>query len=425
MATFNSVKLNTVHLAFVALFPGFFFYQSALGSSMLAPFVGGYFSPVSLIFMPLLLALYLAQIKRSKRFFTKTDLAFFIFLLYFIFVIAFNFADGAAESVVSRHLVSVVHFVVIFIIFRMADFSSRPVKWTALLCLLGMTAIIFVLSNDGFFNIKDQGMSDSSDIVASYEGFARSYILTFVVVMPYIKSLPLRVAIYCICVPALFLNGARSEFIMMVAAVALTEIFYAKRKIALLAACLAVSGFLMSYFPQILMSLPESRILQLFDLSHASSWEARDFLFHHALQTISAHPFLGDYASYAAFYGPGSYAHNIFSAWVDLGLFGFVYFLCMVVLPMCFLFSDLGFRNKKIRQEEFLLTFVLMLSALLLLFTAKNFTYMLTGAALGRYAAYSSIKVTGTRTLSGNSGISARRCISSTRRCMGSGAVLQ
>src|SRR4051812_49147573 len=100
MVNLNSLGMAIVHLAFFTLFPGFFFYQSALGAGITGAFLGGYFSPVSLMFLPVLLLLYLLGIKKNKRFFTRMDFAFVTFLMYFSFTVALHFATGENQDVV-------------------------------------------------------------------------------------------------------------------------------------------------------------------------------------------------------------------------------------------------------------------------------------------------------------------------------------
>jgi hypothetical protein len=84
----------------------------------------------------------------------------------------------------------------------------------------------------------------------------------------------------------------------------------------------------------------------------------------------------------------GLYAHNIFSAWVDLGFVGFVWLLLMLLIPFCVLAARAWGSRPDDDLPDLMLTLVLLAVTLLLLFTAKEFTYMLTGAALGRYARY-------------------------------------
>ena len=388
MSKSDSLELAIVHFAFFTLFPGFFFYHSALGKGAIGPIFLGYFSPISLAFMPILLTLYILKIRQSKRFITRTDFAFFAFLLYFFFVVALNFAFGANHEVVKDHLASILHFAVVFIMFRIADFGSKKSKWISFICLIGMTAVIFYLSVDGFLYLKEQGASSDSENVATYQGFARSYLVTFLVLLPFINTATLRLLIYFICVPALFVNGARSELVALIASIALTEIFYAKHRFPMLILVLALASIYAFYSNYLITLLPNNRVLELMDLSQSRSWDDRKLLFTHALESITAHPLLGDYGSYVANGGAGSYAHNIFSAWVDLGFFGFVYLVCMLVLPVCSLSIDAIFRKAKVKPEELMLAFSLLFVTLLLLFTAKNFTYMLIAAAMGRYAHY-------------------------------------
>jgi O-antigen ligase len=386
----SSLSVTTVHLAFIALFPCFFFYNTAMGTGAIDPVLGGYFSLVSLAFTPLLLIIYSVQIKRSTRFFTSIDLAFFTFLFYFLFVISFNFANGADRNLAKDHLLSIVHFAAVFIVFRIAQFESPQMKWMALLCIAGMTAIIFTFSVDGFFHLKEQHGYGDIRSMANYQGFARSYFVTFLVVLPFIRLPMLRLAMYFICVPALFINGARSELSAALLVVVLAELFFARHRPSIAVFALTLLALILVFFDNLMLLLPNNRSLELLALSQSTSWEARQFAFSHALRTIADHPLLGDYGSYRA----GWYAHNIFSAWVDLGFFGFAYLLCMIMFPICFLLNDTMSRGKRPRSEERLLALLLLCTTMFMLFTSKDFTYTLVGAALGRYAHYRHISYT-------------------------------
>jgi hypothetical protein len=102
----------------------------------------------------------------------------------------------------------------------------------------------------------------------------------------------------------------------------------------------------------------------------------------YARQTIAAHPILGDYASYA----PGYYSHNVLSAWVDLGLFGFLYVLAITIVPAVPMFLKEFFAGR--RRPEFILGFSLACCTVLLLISSHYFTDMLIGATLGVYSQY-------------------------------------
>jgi O-antigen ligase len=67
-----------------------------------------------------------------------------------------------------------------------------------------------------------------------------------------------------------------------------------------------------------------SRILQLLDIIHSSSFEARARFSDFAWETLREHPLLGQYGSQLQLGSIGSYAHNMLSAWVSYGLIGFL-----------------------------------------------------------------------------------------------------
>ena len=108
-------------------------------------------------------------------------------------------------------------------------------------------------------------------------------------------------------------------------------------------ATVLLTVFLKLHIDQLITSIPDNRILELLDLSHSTSANKRHHLTMHAVQTIKAHPFLGDYASYA----PGYYSHNILSAWVDLGLFGFIYLNAILVIPALPMFLREYFASRR------------------------------------------------------------------------------
>jgi hypothetical protein len=104
-------------------------------------------------------------------------------------------------------------------------------KWMGLVCIAGMTALILTLSVDGFVYLKEQAYDSRS--LSTYQDFARSYFVTFVVVLPFMRLAMLRLVMYFICVPALFINGARSELTAVLLVVVLAETFLAKRKLSI------------------------------------------------------------------------------------------------------------------------------------------------------------------------------------------------
>jgi hypothetical protein len=376
-------------LAFLMLFPFFFFYHTALALQIIPPVLGGYFSPVSLALAPFLFLSYAIEVHKNKALFAGTDLAFFAFLIYFLLVVSINSIFlNADREVVNSHLISILHFAAIFIIFKLTDFRSRGVWWCALACWVVMTIIIFNLSSDGFFYLREQEDSANQDYIATYQGFGRSYFVTILILVPFARTVPLRIVIYALSVAALFVNGSRSEFVATLLAIALIEILNARHRLIILCVAMVLAAFAAFYSTEFIQLLPENRTLELLHLSEASSWDERNFAFLRALETIFRSPALGDYGSYVDLGEQGLYAHNIFSAWVDLGFVGFVWLLLILLIPFCILAKEALHSRPDDDLPELVLTLELVAVTILLLFTAKEFTYMLTGAALGRYARY-------------------------------------
>lgn len=384
----NRGGLLIVHLAFFALFPAFFFYHTALGTGLISPFLGGYFSWVALAFTPMVTLVYLSLLRKDADYLTWMDIAFFGYLMYFAFVVLFNLVQGADEELVRDHLVSIIQFASIFLIFRTAEFNRPYVLATLVVSLLAMSGLIFYLSIDGNFYLKREDSSFNTESLASYQGFARSYFVTAVAAVVFLKPLVLRLLIYSVAIPALFLNGARSELIGLAVFMVLSECVGARNRLLIIASALGVIALVAMNLDHLLALLPSNRTLELFDASGDTSWQARNYLLSHGLRTIADHPLLGDYGSYVPVGGAGGYIHNILSAWVDTGLFGFLYLLALILIPLVSVSYEMATRSAAETSKDLILVFGLLASATLLVFTAKNFTDPLIPIALGRYAYY-------------------------------------
>jgi hypothetical protein len=369
-------------LAFFSLFPGFFFYHTSVSLGLLRPFLGGYFTIIStLLFFPLIFS-YCIGVKRRQYRISTTDLCFITFLFYFLLIVAVNTIYGADTVTAQTHLLSILYLVNIYLIFQHINFSNWNTFAMALASLSVMSAIIFLFSKGGSFQPGQIGTAQSPESVVTYQGFARSYVLTFVAVISYTKGTLARTALYITATAALFLNGSRSELVAVLVLIPIVEIYRARNGLHVLCIVLLVLGLGATDIQSLIDGLPDNRVWELFDLSHSESATSRYNLTQNALGTIAEHPLLGDYASYP----PGSYSHNILSAWVDLGAFGILYLLCMLMQAAVSLFVK-GWRVKS-HSGHFLLAWILICMSLLLLITSKAFDDMFTGAAMGAYANY-------------------------------------
>ena len=368
--------------AFLALFPGFFFYHTALGLGSMGAFLGGYFAPVSVLFAGPLCFIYAYQVRHDRNQLTRSDLFFNLYIAYFLCVVAVNAIAGANPHIVANHILGVLFTVNLFFIFKFTDFGRRSFRIAAFASMVAMSAIVFAFSVDGSFYLAPLGAAKNPESLATYQGFSRSYLLTFAVVIAYTRPMGLRVLLYCMAAPTLFVNTARSEFVAMLVMVPIVELYHARRKMLITFVFVALIFFIYVNLDTLLSLLPSSRILELLDLSHSTSANKRQQLSEYALHTIARYPVFGDYASYP----PGLYSHNVLSAWVDTGLFGFLFVLALVIVPAIPMGIKGYFTANK--HGEFLIGFSLGCITLLLLITSHYFTDMFIGATLGAYAKY-------------------------------------
>lgn len=371
-----------VGLAFLLLFPVFFFYHTLLGLGMTSAFLGGYFTPVTLLIALPLYFIYGNKVRANHKLVGKADLFFFGFVLYFFAVIAVNAAAGANRLIVTNHVFSTLFMIHLFIIFKIADFSQPGFQRLAVASLLIMSAIVFYFTTEGSFYLGTAGLEKDRQSLATYQGFSRSYLFVFMVIIPYTRSRRTRIALYCLAAAGLFLNATRSEFVALLFLIPVIELYYSRHKLMVVTVLILLILMVKMNLDGIVELIPDNRILELLDLSQSTSATLRHHLRDLAVQTISAHPLLGDYASYL----PGDYAHNILSAWVDLGLFGVIFLLSLLILPTANMFYTGYFAKEK--SGDFLLGFCVASITLLLLLTSHYFADMLIGATLGSYSKY-------------------------------------
>jgi len=371
-----------VHMAFLLLFPGFFFYHTLLGLGMVSAVLGGYFTPVALALTSPIFWFYLLAARRNKRFFLRSDLYFFLFVLYYALVVAANFAGGANPAIVKKYAASLIFCVDTFIIFRMIDFSDKKFIALVVLSLAAMSAITIYFSIDGFFYLRNLDEASNPESLATYQGFARSYVYTFLIVVAVVRFMGVRFFVYGLAISSLFLNGARSEFSAVLFLIPIIELYHAKHKLYSIFLVFFLLIWVVANADAIVGMLPDSRILQLFDVSHSSSGVAREQLSREAWHTITENPILGDFASYE----DGYYAHNILCAWVDFGLVGLVSLVAMLIWPALQLFAD-GYLAR-VKSGDFVVACSFICIAILWVLTAKSVPDMSIGAALGAFAKY-------------------------------------
>lgn len=318
-------------VVFLTLFPGYFFYHTAVAGGFLPPVLGGFFGPMSVVLgIPLLLLGFSALIVGRER-------TLFIdqaFILYLAFVMAwatmhFLFGTGAQGSlaIYLYNLSTMFLWLVVYAAVRSLDLDGKWLRWILSFSLLYFL-VIAAWQSDGQFYDTERIAGDAVR-VSGYQGLARSAAVVALVLLA--MNGGLRAAlITVIAVPLLFLLGARSEFMaFLVVATMLIGIRDGASRTTLIWLPLGIAAiaYLAISF-QVFEG--DSRILQLLEIRDSASYQARSELMQYAVKTIVEHPVLGDYASELDLGEMGSYAHNALSAWVSYGLAGFLGFVLLL-----------------------------------------------------------------------------------------------
>ena len=143
--------------AFLALFPGFFFYHTLLGLGRMGAVLGGFFAPVSLLAVPPLLFIYVYRIRHERLQFSRHDLYFNLYILYFMAIVGVNALGGGKLQIVVNHVLGILFIVNLFFIFKFTDFSQPALRRVLIACLFAMSAIVFAYSVDGSFYLAPLG----------------------------------------------------------------------------------------------------------------------------------------------------------------------------------------------------------------------------------------------------------------------------
>lgn len=370
------------HASFILLFPGFFFYQTLLGIGAIGAYLGGYFTLVALALLLPLSYAFLVATKSNRRYLSTLDVWLGFFSVYYCLILLVNFIAGKDEAIVDRYAQAIIFCYETYIMFRLMDLSDKSFVRLVFVSLVVMTVITFYFSVGGFFFLRDLGEARDPKSLATYQGFARSYIYTFLVLVAVVRYIMLRYVLYIIVASALFLNGARSEFSAVLFLVPVIELYHAKQRLSAIFALVLLSIVLIGGVDYLVTMLPENRILQLLDLSHSSSANTRQRFSNDALRTVMESPVFGEFASYPS----GHYAHNMLTMWVDFGLLGFIMLSAFLAWNAVSLLFN-GFFSRK-KSSDFLLAWAFVCATVLWAITAKTMPDMSVGASLGAFAAY-------------------------------------
>lgn len=362
---------------FLTIFLGFYLYHTLVAYGVITPVVRGYFVAICVLALPVVGTAYVQHIRASTHR-LHVDALFFGFTTFYFIVSGLGAAFGAKEAIVWSHFAVVPQWLTLFAIARLLEVTSREFAAAAQVTMGTMVALVLMGSSEGVFRY----WGDYGDpLLVNYQGFGLVFMVAALFCAASLVSGALRIGVYAISIVTLFLIGARSEFIgFLVGALCLEASLsrYRGMLTAIVVALVATGVPLLLYLVQ---TMPAHRIVDLVFISDIGTVVERKKALEDAISTISEHPIWGDFGSYQ----PGSYAHNLLSAWVDLGVVGFSWLALLVFGAL----MDLARRYRAWRfDRQFALAISACATCALLLIASKAFFYMLVPIALGLYARF-------------------------------------
>lgn len=325
-------------LPFLLLFPGFFVYQWGVLNGWMPLFAGGYVNEASSVICAgfiLALATRLLTGQRIAFRWTTIDTCFAVFISWFAGVVFVNAVLLTAPGVTKNHVASWLQLLACYLATRFVAIQEIRKLLLFLVCVLSVSVLWAFQSEQ----LEQLTAFSQQKGIATYQDLARAYLVTAAFGLAIVYRRIFRWLGYLVTVFVLFLIGARSEIVGSIILFVVMEISISRRPatIALgmaVAAALSIvlalsaSDFFLDLFPG------NRLLLLLLEGKEDMSVVERDINLGLAWNAILDSPLFGDYGHYEKVASAGSYAHNWFSVWVDLGVVGLVLFISVYVLAV-------------------------------------------------------------------------------------------
>lgn len=326
-------------LTFPMLLLVFVFSEEFLGENYFSIYFAASISLVSLT--GLLTFIFDSRSRTPKP--LPTILLFFIFNIMVMAVSSYSFFTVqriGGFSLLANAVSGCAQILGTFLIVYYWDFDSRLHRIGAIASMFAATLLVLLFTQEGTVTSGAVKAFDPNATSIAYQMIGRVVVLCGIFAVISARNIALSAILVAMGVAALYQNGARTEFLLFFLATSSMIFLSTFKKVvtfyAMLGATAVVIIFLVTNSDAILDMLPQSRVLEVFRLDQSTSWDARAIAYQYAKDTIASAPILGDYGSDFDRFGPGLYAHNIASAWVELGLFGFVITLILLIRPLIF-----------------------------------------------------------------------------------------
>ena len=317
------------------LFPGLFFYQSAIGANWIEPVIFGGWGVLVAIFCPCLVLLFFAKLSQDLQAIFTIEYFFLAFLTVISLVSIFYFvvepSHAGRGSMLYWNIAGVISNLTCFLAFRFANFEKK-----SFLLLIRASAIFIALI--ALFNTDFDQMFFAfirSEYLFSYQGFARSMLIVFLITFFWAKGITTRVLCYSLFVFVLVVNSSRTELILFFFAVPGVIFLKSKHTRIPKVNLLTLFGSFLIFFMIFILvkmgfllidDMPYMRIVGLLDPLNDPSASKRLNQTIYAFNVISENPIFGDYGNYS----DGNYSHNFLSTWVNFGLLGVIIYISLL-----------------------------------------------------------------------------------------------
>ncbi|WP_082632573.1 O-antigen ligase family protein [Chryseobacterium sp. IHB B 17019] len=306
----------------------------------------------------------------------KPILFFYLFLFLFSVTLVNNYTSSNSE-LVKGHVSNIIVLLTLYILALKIDFSNTLFKKVGVAAFLVST--LFILYNRNFI----MNFWDFLLVSLNYQGIGMCYfILSLPIFM--LENRILKNICFVLSMVCLNIIGARTEMISLLFIIVIFEIFSRPRQIRVILLIVLTLLFLIFLLigKDILNFIGLEKVTVLFNLEKDESWIERKEFLNEGLNTIKNNIIFGKYGNYEE----GKYIHNILSAWVDLGLFGFlVLFLSLTFI----LFEALKIIYVEHAQKKDVLFLGFALTIFIVAVFSKQYTYPLIGFCVGMYNHFS------------------------------------
>lgn len=321
---------------FILVFPGYFVYGWSGLNEWTPMMLGGYVNEVSALICLGFVFVWVLQLflgRRLGRNLKNIDIFFFIFMAWFSSVIAVNFALATAPGVTKNHFAAWIQMVACYLATRNLSVveAKKPLLFLTLLC----SFFVFWAAQSDLIALLFANKDLNS--AATYQGLARSLLISSVFAMLGFQSRLVRWLYYFLIIVALFFLGARTEIAGAAIVFSAFEILVSRRPLIVMMILLVIAViFVVVIFGSmdaLVEVFPDNRLLNLMlEGNDDGSVVERAQLKQIGWSAVADNPILGSYGHYEQAASPGAYVHNWLGAWVDLGLGGLLLYVALHVV---------------------------------------------------------------------------------------------